>query len=89
MIMKSLENAIELCGGLSALAALIGTSSARLNNWRSRGVPIECCFEVETATGGAITRRDLRPDDWQKIWPELATIERVLPPRSDEANACK
>lgn len=27
---------------------------------------------LERATVGAVTRRDLRPDDWQAIWPELA-----------------
>lgn len=30
------------------------------------------CVAIERATGGAVTRRDLRPDDWQDIWPELA-----------------
>lgn len=28
---------------------------------------------IERATNGAVTRRDLRPDDWHLIWPELAT----------------
>lgn len=28
---------------------------------------------IERATSGAVTRRDLRPDDWHLIWPELAT----------------
>jgi len=27
---------------------------------------------IERATGGVVTRKDLRPDDWWKIWPELA-----------------
>jgi DNA-binding transcriptional regulator YdaS (Cro superfamily) len=27
---------------------------------------------IESTTKGAVTRRDLRPDDWQEIWPELA-----------------
>lgn len=30
------------------------------------------CQAIERATGGAVTRRDLRPDDWHLIWPELA-----------------
>lgn len=28
---------------------------------------------VERATNGEVTRRDLRPDDWRLIWPELVT----------------
>lgn len=30
------------------------------------------CTAVERATRGDVTRRDLRPDDWHVIWPELA-----------------
>lgn len=28
--------------------------------------------DIEEITNGAVTRLDLRPDDWQRIWPELA-----------------
>lgn len=71
--MNSLDKAINLCGGLSSLAGEIGISSARLGNWRVRGVPVEHCLAIERATVGQVTRKDLRPDDWQCIWPELAT----------------
>lgn len=30
------------------------------------------CVRIEKVTNGAVTRRDLRPDDWERIWPELA-----------------
>lgn len=30
------------------------------------------CVAFERESAGAVTRRDLRPDDWQDIWPELA-----------------
>jgi len=30
---------------------------------------------IERATNGQVTRRDLRPLDWQAIWPELAALE--------------
>ena len=26
---------------------------------------------IEQATNGHVTRRELRPDDWWQIWPEL------------------
>ncbi len=32
----------------------------------------ERCVEIERATNGEVTRRDLRPDDWHRIWPEIA-----------------
>jgi len=27
---------------------------------------------IQAATNGVVSRRDLRPDDWHLIWPELA-----------------
>lgn len=30
---------------------------------------------IEKATCGDITRKELRPDDWQDIWPEIAVDE--------------
>ena len=27
--------------------------------------------QIEKLTNGAVTRKDLRPDDWHEIWPEL------------------
>ncbi|MYM81120.1 hypothetical protein GTP44_03995 [Duganella sp. FT50W] len=71
--MNSLDKAIQLCGGLSNLAEKIGASSARIGNWRVRGVPVEHCLAIERATACKVTRKDLRPYDWQNIWPELAT----------------
>lgn len=29
---------------------------------------------------GAATRKELRPDDWKSIWPELACAEEQHPP---------
>ena len=29
------------------------------------------CVRIERETFGAVTRKDLRPDDWAEIWPEL------------------
>lgn len=31
----------------------------------------EICVSIEQASNGAVTRKDLRPDDWAQIWPEL------------------
>ena len=43
-------------------------------------MPIERCVPIERATNGAVTRKDLRPDDWQEIWPELATTNQTTEP---------
>ena len=71
-----LDTAARLAGGRLTLARLLGVSPAAVGNWKTRGaIPIEHCVAIEQATGGEVTRRDLRPDDWQKIWPELAFSE--------------
>lgn len=60
----------------SRLARQIGVSPAVVYQWRKgvRPVPLERCAAIERATNGAVSRRDLRPDDWAEIWPELATL---------------
>lgn len=29
------------------------------------------CVAIERETAGKVTRKDLRPNDWASIWPEL------------------
>ena len=61
-------------GGQSRLAKALGLSSTVLvSQWANgvRDVPFDRCVAIEVATGGQVTRKDLRPDDWQKVWPEL------------------
>ena len=64
--------AASLVGSREKLARSLGISVAAVGNWKLRGVPYEKCLLIERATDGAVTRRDLRPHDWQEIWPELA-----------------
>ena len=40
---------------------------------------MERCVQIEQATDGAVTRRDLRPADWHLIWPELVGAEGAPP----------
>lgn len=74
MRMNELDKAIQSIGGVGKLAATIGVVQGAVSNWRARGsmVPPEYCATIEAATKGEVTRKTLRPDDWQKIWPELA-----------------
>lgn len=61
-------------GGASRLAEALGVSISFLSQMASGAAPISParCVAIEQATSGAVTRKDLRPDDWQQIWPELA-----------------
>jgi len=74
----AIDAAARILGGRTAMARLMKVLPSAIGNWKIRGVPFQRCVEIEQATAGAVTRRDLRPDDWQLIWPELATeAERV------------
>ncbi len=61
-------------GGASRLAKLLGISISYLSQLASGASSISPtrCIDIERATDGKVTRRDLRPDDWHLIWPELA-----------------
>lgn len=89
--MTSLQKAVALSGGQAALATRLDVKQQHVWNWLNRGgfVPPEHCARIELATDGAVTRRDLRPDDWHRIWPELVTDEYPRPAANDnpEANA--
>ncbi len=63
-------------GGKTKLAAAIGAHASDVSDWvsGSRSVPAHRCPEIERATSGAVTRRDLRPRDWMKFWPELIQV---------------
>ena len=69
--MEALNKAIQRAGGVGKLAEAIGVGQSVVSNWRLRKTlpPPEYCASIEAVTG--VTRRDLRPDDWARIWPEL------------------
>jgi len=77
-------------GQKSELARAIGVPAILVSQWSlgQRPVPIARCKAIESATDGAVTCKDLRPDDWHEIWPELADSEEKLPlPSADRSSA--
>lgn len=65
--MKPIERAVEIAGGQSALARAIGgtVKQAHVWYWLNKDdalVPAEHCLTIEQATGGQVTRHELRPD---------------------------
>jgi len=70
-------------GRASQLAVTLGLSPVLVSQWASgdRQVPVTRCAAIERATGGQVTRKDLRPQDWHLIWPELLD-ERLARPDS-------
>ena len=64
---------------MTKLADLMGESVQTVSNWRARGIPVTKCAQLEVITGGAVTRLEMRPEDWHLIWPELVTINHPAP----------
>lgn len=58
-----------------ALAQEMNIGIANIYQWMRGLRPVP----VERLTQGAVTRKDLRPNDWHEIWPELAVNESSQP----------
>jgi len=62
--------AVEIMGGQSALARAIGGTVKQAHVWhwlhKSEEVPAEHCAAIERATGGKVTRKQLRPDIFEE-----------------------
>jgi DNA-binding transcriptional regulator YdaS (Cro superfamily) len=76
MTNEAISRAVNHVGGQSALARAVGVSQATVWYWvhKMSRVPAEFVVAVETATNGAVTRHDLRPDIFG---PSILTDPRV------------
>lgn len=65
--------AIAIAGGVRALAKELQVSPSVVTEWAKRSTPVSIkrCVQLEKYTKGAVTRKELRPNDWHEIWPEL------------------
>lgn len=69
MEQTALERAIAILGDQSKLAAAIGLKQGHVWHWlrkANKRVPAEHVIKIEEATGGQVTRHELRPD----IYPD-------------------
>ena len=57
----------------AAFAREIGVSNAMLYQFEKGIRPVAHKYgaAIERATGGLVTRKELFPDEWKRIWPEL------------------
>jgi DNA-binding transcriptional regulator YdaS (Cro superfamily) len=68
--------AIDSSLSVSELRQAIGAKSdAQIRQWQhgygGRLPSPAYCLAIERATNGAVTRQELRPDDYWLIWPDL------------------
>ena len=68
--------AVALMGGaVQAAKKLCVPNYQTIQSWSSNGVPVAYCATVERLVDGRVNRRELYPDDWMTIWPELVDVE--------------
>ena len=74
---QPIRDACNHVGGTANLARQLGVAAMTVSDWATgkRPVPVVRCVEIEELTGGAVTRKQLRPDDWYQIWPELRGLD--------------
>lgn len=65
-------------GRHAALAKAIGVHAPDISRWLTGGRPIPTKYgaAIEHATGGLVTRQELFPEEWRRIWPELERRRR-------------
>jgi len=70
---------IDLLGGCTKVARLCGISVPAVSMWRKKGIPasqfIFLGATLEKESKGLITRKDLLPQSWHIVFPELAKEE--------------
>jgi DNA-binding transcriptional regulator YdaS (Cro superfamily) len=66
-------------GRQAALARAIGAHAPDISRWAdgSRPIPSRYGAPIEKATGGLVSRKEMFPDEWNVIWPELALRAHV------------
>lgn len=66
---------IEKLGGTAAVAALAGVKQPSVSGWKESGrVPDDKLIRLApiAEARGIVTRKELFPNDYADIWPELA-----------------
>lgn len=62
------------------LAKKLGVHASMVSQWKNgtRPIPLERVTDIEKATNGMVSRKDLRPNDWHRYWPELAKGDKAV-----------
>jgi DNA-binding transcriptional regulator YdaS (Cro superfamily) len=66
---------IDLLGGTTKVAKMVGISPNAVSMWRKNNIPhaqfVFLAATLEKESHGLITRKDLFPKSYHIIWPEL------------------
>jgi len=66
---------IKLLGGPTRISKLVGTSVAAVSMWQNGNIPYDklviLAATLEKESHGLVTRKNLFPNNYKLIWPEL------------------
>jgi DNA-binding transcriptional regulator YdaS (Cro superfamily) len=66
---------IDLLGGTNKVAKMCKVASTAVTQWRKNGIPVERFMflgaRIEKESHGLVSRKDLFPNNYFLIWPEL------------------
>ncbi|MDM0003912.1 YdaS family helix-turn-helix protein [Variovorax sp. J22G73] len=69
---------LDALGGTAAVAELFGIKQPSVSEWRKSGrIPDDKLIRLApiAEARGIVSRKELFPNDWQAIWPELADMK--------------
>ena len=70
------QEIIQLLGGVTAVARMLGIKPPSVHAWLSDGIPEgrlrELAAQIEINSAGRFTRRGRWPENFAFYWPELA-----------------
>jgi len=71
------DQLIELLGGTTEVAKALGIKPPSVSGWKLSRIPDDKLIRlaVIAESRGISSRKELFPDTWQQLWPELS--ERV------------
>ena len=81
MIDMTATQFVDALGGTNAVASLLGIKPPSVSGWRDgrdvHQIPDDKLIRLApiAEARGIASRKELRPRDWQSIWPELAQAE--------------
>ncbi|HJV75374.1 MAG TPA: YdaS family helix-turn-helix protein [Noviherbaspirillum sp.] len=63
-------------GRQASLCRAIGAYPSDMSRWAdgTRPIPIPYGPLIEDATGGEVSRKDLFPEEWKVLWPEISHV---------------
>ncbi len=70
-------------GRAAELGRAIGVNPVLIRQWAAgRPIPVPHMAAIELASGGEVTRQEMCPHEWQRIWPELVSRRRSVQRRA-------